>query len=60
MSRAMAVTVLYRLAGSPEVEGTVDFTDVDAEAYYYRALVWAWEAGIVQGVDAERFAPQVW
>ena len=58
MSRAMAVTVLYRLAGSPEVEGTVDFTDVDAEAYYYRALVWAWEAGIVQGVDAERFAPQ--
>ena len=58
MSRAMAVTVLYRLAGSPEVEGTVDFTDMDAEAYYYRALVWAWEAGIVQGVDAERFAPQ--
>ena len=57
LSRAMAVTVLYRMAGEPEVTGTVTFTDVKEDAYYYQALVWAVENGITTGMDDTRFAP---
>ena len=57
LSRAMAVTVLYRMAGEPEVTGTVTFTDVKEDAYYYQALVWAVENGITTGIDNSRFAP---
>ena len=57
MTRAMVVTVLYRLAGEPKVEGTVDFTDVSAGEYYYDALVWATENGLAMGVTETTFAP---
>ena len=57
MTRAMVVTVLYRLAGEPKVEGTVDFTDVPAGEYYYDALVWATENGLAMGVTETTFAP---
>ena len=57
LSRAMAVTVLYRMAGEPEVTGTTTFTDVKEDAYYYQALVWAVQNGIATGMDDTRFAP---
>ncbi|MEI3059172.1 MAG: S-layer homology domain-containing protein [Oscillospiraceae bacterium] len=57
MSRAMAVTVLYRLAGEPEVTGETAFTDVNEEAYYYRALLWASQNEIAKGMTGTAFAP---
>ena len=39
MTRAMAITVLYRMAGSPETAGTAKYTDTQATAYYADALV---------------------
>ena len=50
-SRAMLVTVLYRLAGSPEVEGKVSevFTDCADGSYYANAVLWASQKGIVNG-----------
>ena len=57
MSRAMAVTVLYRLAGEPEVTGETAFTDVNEEAYYYKALLWASQNEIAKGITETKFAP---
>ena len=56
MKRAMVVTVLYRLAGEPEVTGTNKFTDVK-EGYYYDALLWATQNGIANGMSDTKFAP---
>lgn len=58
MTRAMLVTVLYRMAGEPEMVGETGFTDVDRNAYYYPALLWAVEHGITTGVTDTIFAPQ--
>ncbi|MDY4220306.1 MAG: discoidin domain-containing protein, partial [Candidatus Faecousia sp.] len=57
MDRAMMITVLYRLAGEPEVTGATDFTDVNPKAYYYNALLWATQKGIAKGVTDTAFAP---
>ena len=58
IDRAMFVTVLYRLAGSPEVETVkTDFTDVDTGRYYAEAVAWAVETGVTNGVGEDRFAP---
>lgn len=57
MTRAQMVTVLYRLAGAPEVEGTVPFTDVQTDQYYSDALIWAYGNGITKGITGQRFAP---
>lgn len=57
MTRAMLVTVLYRAAGSPQSAVTCHFTDLEEGAYYYDAVVWANAQGVVNGVSAERFAP---
>lgn len=56
-SRAMLVTVLWRLAGCPEASAPAAFKDVAAGSWYERAVNWAAEQGIVQGVSADRFAP---
>lgn len=56
MSRAMLVTVLYRLSGATS-NGTSVFTDVSADAWYGPAVAWAHETGVVQGVSATEFAP---
>lgn len=55
-TRAMAVTVLHRMHGSPRT-GEHSFTDVLPDAYYEGAVAWATEAGIVQGIGDGRFAP---
>lgn len=56
MSREMFATVLYRLAGSPEVSGESGFTDVTGSgAYYYNAILWAAENKIINGYPDGRF-----
>lgn len=57
MTRAMVVTVLYRMAGSPAVTATTNFTDVPAGQWYTDAIAWAQDNGIVLGVLADKFAP---
>lgn len=56
-SRGMVVTVLYRIAGSPEVEGELPFADVDPTAYYADAVLWASQNGIVTGKTETTFDP---
>ena len=41
MSRAMLVTVLYRIAGEPAVKGTAPFRDVEKNSWYTNAVIWA-------------------
>lgn len=57
MTRAMMVTVLYRMAGSPAVSGPSSFTDVPEDTWYSDAVAWAQDNGIVLGVLAHKFAP---
>lgn len=55
MTRAMLVTVLYRLEGSPAVTAANTFTDVKAGAWYADALLWAGKNGIVSGYGGGLF-----
>lgn len=57
LTRAQMVTVLYRLAGSPEVTEEAPFTDVAEGQYYTVAVAWGYVNGIVQGVTETAFAP---
>ena len=60
VSRGMAVTALYRLAGEPEVDETkplLQFSDVSDDAYYSRAAKWAAENKIVYGTTEGTFMP---
>ena len=57
MTRAMLVTVLYRLEGEPTVTGRSSFTDVLSGAYYEKAVIWAAANGIVTGTDSTSFSP---
>ena len=63
MTRAMFVTVLYRLEGSPDVTGmaTPPFTDIGAKNldWAYNAIVWAYNTGVTKGTSATTFAPGV-
>ena len=57
-TRAQVVTFLWRAAGAPEPNSSeMPFTDVAADAYYYKAVLWAVENGITSGVTATAFAP---
>ena len=59
LTRAMAVTMLYRLAGAPDVSGAENpFADVDAGSYYEAAVKWGAANGIVHGMSSTVFAPQ--
>jgi hypothetical protein len=52
------VTFLWRAAGEPEPSTTVNpFTDVKAGAYYYKAVLWAVENGITDGMSDTTFEP---
>lgn len=57
MSRAMAVTVLWRMAGEPAPSKGSKFADVPGGTWYSLPVAWAAEAGIVKGRGADRFAP---
>ncbi|MBE6950463.1 MAG: hypothetical protein E7451_03910 [Ruminococcaceae bacterium] len=57
-NRAQAVTFLWRAAGSPEPESTVNpFVDVTETDFFYKAVLWAVENGITNGMDATHFQP---
>ena len=56
-TRGMIVTILYRMAGEPDVKGENPFKDVAAGKYYTKAVIWAYENKIVAGVSADKFAP---
>ncbi len=56
-SRAMIVSILYRLDGSPAVSGKASFTDVAANTWYTDAVAWASANGIAKGFDDGSFRP---
>ena len=56
-TRAQIVTFLWRAAGSPEPKTMSSFTDVPASAYYAKAVAWAVENGITNGMTETTFAP---
>ena len=58
-TRAQIVTFLWRAAGCPQPKMTLNpFRDVAADAYYYKAVLWAVENGITSGLGDGRFAPE--
>ncbi|MBQ7144091.1 MAG: S8 family serine peptidase [Oscillospiraceae bacterium] len=58
-TRAMMVTFIWRMAGSPEPKSTeCQFEDVNADDEFYKAVVWATEVGVVKGVSETLFAPE--
>ena len=56
-TRAQIVTFLWRAAGSPEPKAASSFTDVPVSTYYAKAVAWAVENGITNGMTATEFAP---
>lgn len=56
MTRAMLVTALWRMAGSPTAQGNGGFTDLRAD-WYRQAAVWGAQNGIVSGTSRTTFAP---
>ena len=56
-TRVMAVGFMWGVAGKPEVEAELSFTDVDKDADYAPAVAWAVEKGITSGKTADTFAP---
>lgn len=56
-TRAQIVTFLWRAAGSPELKTMSSFTDVPASTYYAKAVAWAIENGITNGMTETTFAP---
>ncbi|MGM9567248.1 MAG: S-layer homology domain-containing protein [Clostridia bacterium] len=57
LTRAMYITMLYRLGGEPEVKATSSYDDVKDDEWYSKAVAWGTENGIVEGY-AGKFAPQ--
>ena len=57
LTRAMIVTILYRMAGSPSVSGSSNFTDVAAGKWFAKAVAWAAANGIVNGYGSGLFGP---
>jgi hypothetical protein len=57
VTRAQAVTFLWRQAEEPEPDGAVPFDDVPADNYFTKAVAWAYEAGITTGKSPTVFAP---
>lgn len=57
-TRAMIVTILYRLEGSPDVDSTASFADVPADEWYSDAVAWAAQKNIVNGYGNGKFGPQ--
>ncbi len=59
MTRAQFVTVLYRMAGCPDITGlTEPFVDVDENYWAYNAIVWAYNKGVIKGYTDTIFQPK--
>ena len=59
MSRAMLITVLHRMDGTPESSAPLPFQDIRAGDYYINALRWGYEAQIINGMSDTEFAPDL-
>ena len=57
LNRAMLVQILYNIEGRPEVDTELEFSDVSQGVWYYDAVMWAAENGIVNGTGNGKFAP---
>lgn len=57
LTRAMLVTVLYKIEGSPTVIGSIPFTDVKGGSWYEKAVNWAYNNGITSGISKISFGP---
>jgi hypothetical protein len=57
MTRAMFVSLLYRMEGNPAPHNANRFTDVASGRWYHNAVQWAAEQGLVSGVGGGLFAP---
>ena len=57
-TRGQIITMLYRMAGAPEVSGDCIFVDVAEDTYYYDAVLWGTEAGVINGISPDEFAPE--
>ena len=57
LSRAMIVTMLWRLEGKPVVNYAMSFKDVKADQWYTDAIRWAQSTGVVEGYNADSFGP---
>lgn len=56
-TRAMLVTILYRLAGEPAADWANPFVDVPAGVWFHDAVTWAWENDVVNGTSSSAFSP---
>lgn len=56
-TRSMAVTYIWKLMGRPTANHSSNFTDVPASAEYARAVAWAVERGVTNGISATTFSP---
>ena len=58
-TRGQVITFLWRAAGKPEPAGTENpFTDVSSDRFYYKAILWAAEQGIANGLTDTTFGPE--
>jgi len=57
LNRAMLATILWRIAGEPEVDGDPSFDDVRPGQWYSDAITWAFDEEIVMGISDDEFAP---
>ena len=57
LTRAQLAQILYNLEGKPQVQGDLDFTDVAEGKWYYAAILWANQEGVVNGMSPDTFAP---
>lgn len=58
VDRGMFATLLYRLAGEPEVTSENVFEDVTKEDYFYSAVRWAYNEKVIFGIDEKHFSPK--
>ena len=59
MTRAMFITVLYRMENPEKTDFVNSFVDVSESDYFYDAVNWGVENGIIEGVSEEEFAPHM-
>ncbi len=57
MTRAMFVTVVYRIAGCPEYNEKSPFTDLKEDSWYEDAVHWGYETGVIKGTSDDTFTP---
>ncbi len=57
VTRAMMATVVYRLAGEPEVIGEMPFEDVAKGTWYYDAILWGYQNNVIMGISKDKFDP---